>query len=438
MTHGATRPDKRRERDPGARGRRIAIIGNMNNNGFALLRYFRDLGAEAWLLPFSTDGRGAIAHFAPEADSWEMDRWAPFIRTLGVPNSTEAIIGQPIRLRPPPAKGKIEAALEPYDRYIGSGVAPALFERLSRRLDIFFPYSMGIEFYAAGEFRRRMERSALRRLLHMRVKTLQARGIAHARYCLNAELSYTASAFEEIGKPFIRLGIPAVYKGRDPGSKALPAHLQDALACMAKADLNLFGSARQYWVYSGQVPRSEWAAWTKNNDWLFRGLAAFVQARPQAKPLLTLVAYGPDVEASKTLVAELGLGPFVQWLPIMPRREIMLLLAASDIGVGEFYVQPGVLWGGTGWEALASGRPLLQAFNFTEAGFTSEFGHKPPPILDAKSPEEITAQIARIHDAADKGRAIGETGAAWFDEHGGIGLARKWLALLDNGEGAAA
>ena len=44
---------------------KIVILGNMNNNGFALMRYLRDLGADAHLFLFANDGTGSLSHFAP-------------------------------------------------------------------------------------------------------------------------------------------------------------------------------------------------------------------------------------------------------------------------------------------------------------------------------------------------------------------------------------
>lgn len=413
---------------------RIAIIGNMNNNGFAMMRYFRDLGADAWLLPFATDGTGSLDHFAPQADTWQLTKWQRFISPLPVPNTTAAIIGQPPRFQPPPSKTRIREALAGYDAFIGSGVAPALFERIGRRLDIFCPYSVGIEFYGTVEFRARMAASRIRRLLHMRVRRMQARGIRSASHCLNAELSLTRQSFDEIGKPFERIGMPMVYN-RDPSDCADPSsRLRQVLGRMSSADVAMFGAARQMWTRPSHIPQEEWSSRTKNSDWLIRGLAEFTRNRPHAKPLLAIVEYGPDVDATKRLVGELGVGDYVQWLPIMPRREIMLLLQACDIGVGEFYTDAGLLWGGTGWEALAAGRPLLQAFNFTDEGYQAEFGHRPPEVLDARSPSEVAWQMARIADLEDKGRAIGRASLQWFEEHGGIGLARRWLEVLDRGE----
>ena len=53
---------------------KIAFVGNMNNNNFAIMRYFRDLGADAHLVLWADDGRGPLEHFVPENDTWEIDR----------------------------------------------------------------------------------------------------------------------------------------------------------------------------------------------------------------------------------------------------------------------------------------------------------------------------------------------------------------------------
>ena len=113
----------------------IAVIGNMNNNGFAIMRYFRDLGADAYLLPYATDGTGDLAHFAPDADTWDIERWRPYIRPLEVPNTTEAILGSLRRLKSPSRRRDLVRAFDGYGSFVGSGVAPALFQRIGRKLE---------------------------------------------------------------------------------------------------------------------------------------------------------------------------------------------------------------------------------------------------------------------------------------------------------------
>ena len=45
----------------------------------------------------------------------------------------------------------------------------------------------------------------------------------------------------------------------------------------------------------------------------------------------------------------------------MPRKEILYLIKNSSVGIGEFY-ENDVIWGGTGWEVLSQGIPLIQGF----------------------------------------------------------------------------
>lgn len=412
------------------RAPRIAVLGNMNNSGFSFMRYFRDMNVDAHLLPFSTDGVENLSHFSPEADTWEYSRWSPFVHPLGFPNSTETVLGNLAALRRAPAKRKIASAVSGYDYLIGSGVAPALLTRIGRRLDIFFPYGIGIEFYGDHLFLAQMQSSFARRLRYGRLRRLQAEGIRRTRFCLNAEMSLTRQSFEEIGKPFLKLGAPVVYNGEARGKADLSPILRQAMQRISRSDLSLFSAARQLWVRDTTIPDAHWPSYTKNSDFLVRGFAQFLEHRPHAAPLLTLIEYGQDVEATKRLATQLGVADRVQWLPIMQRREIMELLSACHAAAGEFYLEPGLLWGGTGWEGLASGRPLIQAFNFTDDSYRADFGHEPPPILDAKSAEQVSAQLIRLYDLPDRGSDIGARSAAWFNDHGGVGLARRWLDLL--------
>ena len=75
---------------------KIGILGNMNNNGFALLRYLRDLGEDAYLLLFRDDETGFSSHFSIKSDTWEYDKWKPFIKDLSAVNSySQAISSNP-------------------------------------------------------------------------------------------------------------------------------------------------------------------------------------------------------------------------------------------------------------------------------------------------------------------------------------------------------
>ena len=100
--------------------------------------------------------------------------------------------------------------------------------------------------------------------------------------------------------------------------------------------------------------------------------------------------------------------------------------------VGEFHTNEDVIWGGTGWEVLASGKPLLQSFRFKDGAFESTFGYPAPPMLPVVGPNCIFKHLIDMADHPEKGVAIGKEAAKWFNQYNGIGLAKKWLELILN------
>ena len=408
----------------------------MNNAGFVIMRYLRDLGADAYLLTFSTDGSDNLSHFAPESDTWDIDRWTPFIRHLKVPNNSGALIGGLPYFGSRSSGVLKKDLLLNYDFFIGSGSAPALFEKMNLKLDIFWPYGAGIEFYGDLEFKVKSKSSLLRRLVYSYIRRLQSNGISNTRYCLNAEMSITKDSFEEIGKSFLRLPVPAIYNREEVRQAILRPKISDVIEQIESYDFSIFNCSRLLWDKNTLMSEAgeNWRSFSKNSDWLFIGFAQFIRENPLARSVLVCVEYGPDIHATKQLVSDLGIEQHVIWLPILQRKEIILLLKACDIGVGEFYTDPGVIWGGTGWEVLSCGKPFLQGFNFSKESFESEFGYPPPPILDVKSSRDVAHHLSSLFSNVDRRNAIHKEMSDWFKRYNGIGLAKQWLSLLQKND----
>ena len=108
----------------------------------------------------------------------------------------------------------------------------------------------------------------------------------------------------------------------------------------------------------------------------------------------------------------------------------MLFIREADIGVGEFYVDPRVVWGDTGWVVLASGIPVLQSFYFTAVEFHNIFGYSAAPILDVKSAEYGARCLEFMSTHAEVCGTKGKKSLAWFNQYDGIGLSRQSLDLL--------
>lgn len=434
---------------------KIGLIGNMNNNNFAMMRYFRDLDADAHLLLYSNDGKGTLSHFTPEADTWDLDRWAPFIHQTDIPNAPVVAFDFPVsaaldfwsELRQitcaqkcsvrAVTRAQIRRAYSGYDRLIASGSTPAALARIGHDLDVFYPYSVGVEFLGSCEFTASARGTWRRRLLYEALRRRQLLGLSRARRVLCAEREETGAVLAQLGIPSIQQTIPMVYNREKSPADPPTTVLAEALDALGASRVTLLHHARLMWKRKAAYSVGEHLLSTKNSDWLIRAFANLVAVRPSLRPRLFIVEYGPDVEETKELVAQLGVQASVTWLPKMPRRELMWLLARVSIGVGEFMNPRCMIWGGTGWETLACGKPFLQGFRFEDGEFERIYGHPPPPMLPVGTESDVFENLLFVADHPDMAADIGVRAREWFNTHNGIALAKKWLALATDPLGSA-
>jgi glycosyltransferase involved in cell wall biosynthesis len=427
---------------------KIGLIGNMNNNNFALMRYFRDLGADAHLLLYANDGVGSLSHFTPAADTWLPERWAPFIHHTAIANAPVAAFDMPVstvldgwaalsrRLGwqadavRPSSRRQLRGTYRGYDRLVASGTSPATLLRTGRVLDVFYPYAMGVEYLGTYEFTAKFRESWPRRMLYRALQRRQLRGIAGARHVICTDREVTGAVLEQFGIPSIQKAIPMVYN-REPLPVDPPtAVLARASEALAGAGITLLHHARLMWKQAPAFSEQEHRLSTKNSDWLIRAFADLVRLRPALRPRLFIVEYGPDVDATRELVSALGIQDSVTWLPTMARRELMWLLSRVTIGAGEFMNPDGIIWGGTGWETLASGKPLLQAFRFSSGEFEAAYSCPPPPMLPVRTEADVRAHLLWAADEPARLAEIGAGARDWFETHNGLALARQWLTLV--------
>lgn len=423
---------------------KLGLIGNMNNNNFAMMRYLRDLGADAHLLLYSNDGVGTLRHFRPDSDTWNIRNWSSFIHQTEIPNAPVAAFDFPLsalidgrsKLRTlmgvegssvsAVTRTQVRRAYEGYDLLISSGSTPAVLARMGWALDLYYPYSPGVEFLGASWFNALLAGSWYQRLIYGALRRKQLLGISRVRrvVCCDPE---SMTILAQSGVPSIQLAVPMVYNREVPPVDPPTAPLARAYRLLAGAGLTILHHARLWWNNREGYSREENLRSTKNSDWLLRAFATLVASRPRSLPRLFIVEYGPDVQATKELVEQLGIQRAVTWLPTMARRELMWLLGRVSVGVGEFMNPPRMLWGGTGWETLASGKPLLQAFRFEEGEFDRIYGYPPPPMLPVLTEEDVLKQLLFLADHPEQATEIGRRAREWFDTYNGIALAKRWL-----------
>lgn len=427
---------------------KIAVLGNMNNNGFAVMRYLRDLGVDAHLLLYANDGIGTLSHFRPEDDTWDIERWAPYIHQTPIVNSLyngltgfyvlfTFMMALKAFFRPTGeprlqwiSRRKAIKALDDYDVYIASGIAPALFHRIGKTLDVFYPYGTGIEHLGVQEQTSRLPHmGVIKKAVTLKAMQAQKDGVRAARQIFNAEYSLTKDILNGMGVPFQSLAIPMVYTETKVDPAQFSSDLADVLARLGQQRY-ILACSRQVWVRPPHMADDQWLRESKNSDWLIKAFARLNEERPRLDLELAISAYGPDVEAAKALCRELGVDKNVVWMPKLARKELAIVARGACAVVGEFKCVDEMIWGGVGWEALAAGKPLVHSFRFAPGRYETLYGTPPPPVLAVSSQTDVYDHLLRIADDPEFLTEFGAEASRWFSRHCGSGLTKRWVDLI--------
>ena len=428
---------------------KVALIGNMNNNNFSLLRYFRDIGVDAHLLLYSNDGRATLSHFSPESDCWNYNEWEKYIHYTVIPNAPIAVLDFPFSWiisitsffkslfftnafwTKPISRNKITETYSGFDFIITSGITPATLQRVNISVDIFYPYSSGIEFVNSGSFKIQLERgSYFKRLIYKKVRDKQLIGIRKAKIVINSEMYLTQRILNELNIDSKKMFIPTVYNVYNQDKVVLSNILLAIEKDIELKDFVIFHHARLKWINNGDYTDSEWTQENKNNNWVINQYYNFLKLNPSKKSLLIILEYGPDVQETKKLIASLGIEKYVVWLPKMKRKEIMWLIHKSTVICGEFHDLPRTIWGSTGWEALATGKPLLQYFDFEEGEFFNSYNIPEPPILKVNKEEDILFHLNEIASSKESCEKLSKETLLWFKKYNGLNLAKEIFKLI--------
>lgn len=428
---------------------KIGIIGNMNNGNFAIMRYLRDLGFDAYLLLTSGDGKGHSSHFSPECDTWQIDKWRPYIIQTSIADDPISVFSFPVSfflflrslIRNIKDNNKIVLhqvsprqigfEFSEFTHLIGSGISPSFLGRSNIPLSIFYPYSIGVEWLGDPVFLQKIKsKNPVTRFLVKSIIKKQTQGIKNAKNVICLDKSLTEQTFKNIDVSFTPLLCPMVYNQEVSTLNKEENIFSDLLVAISKSDFSILSHSRHLWARKNDIPEDEWRAQDKNNDWLIMGFAQLVKHNIIKNPLLILFEYGDDVEQSKCLCEELDINKNVIWLPTLERKYIMWILSKVDMGAGEFYELPHLLFGGTGYEVLASGKPLLQGFYFSPEDFEKTFNIPSPPLLAVRNSEELLGHLFEMAKSREARQRIGVESRIWFDKYCGVGLAKQWAEIL--------
>ena len=435
---------------------KIAVLGNMNNNGFALMRYLRDIGEEADLLLFDDDEDNYSSHFSLKADTWHLEKWKKYVKKIPITNSYAVplqkkfffkiilyftffyrrIFGLDNYFLSKPASNSslqiFKEIIDEYDVLFGSGAMPAILNSLNRKLTVFMAYSMGVEYLEEKFFLKKLKsRNLLVRLLAHETLKEQKAGIKNTILVINTEFTATERAYKNIGVKTATCQIPVVYF-EESNPKAYSDQLKNALEKINSFEFNIISHVRQQWIKPSNFRENEWRKISKNNDWLIKSYKDFLEKHNYPNCNLVLFEYGEDFNETKKLANSLSISEYITWLPRMSRKEIIVLLKNCSIGIGEFY-EEGVIWGGAGWEIIGSGIPLIQKFSSeNKKTYTKKFQFPAPQIISVDNITSLTKAISDLYKDKNLCNERGSQLKKWFDEFNSYNTVHQLINLIDS------
>jgi len=395
---------------------KIALIDNMNNNMFALTRYFRALGinADLFLIPNSSH-----QHFAPEQDSWADLEGVSWIKEFPLSYNWKNYLM--------PVKHLLRNEFSAYDKVIACGPSLGLLHRAGIRVDLFIPY--GSDLYNLPFFSKQVCSSKPFKLAFVFFLILyrcyvQKKGIRNAKCTIsNANWKVAQQAVDRIGCSSVNLPRIMICK------ETLPAKAFNEFDFFKKHDFVVFSPTRHLWKTNDE-PLSDFDRFggAKRNDKLVVAFARAVHEKLFDNPLLALCEYGADVGHTKELVRELGVESSVHWFPIMPRRELVAGISMATFVADQFREGMSATSAGTTNESLAYGTPVIT--NTDGAILSEDDPYFECPILEAITVDEIYGYFKDYARNPVKYSETGKRSEKWFDENLGEGLAEKYLGLL--------
>jgi hypothetical protein len=311
---------------------------------------------------------------------------------------------------------EIRKRLEKFNYIICSARIPAFLKKAGLKADIFIPH--GSDIYKAPYYRIK-NFPTLKKLKNKIISFTQRNGIIESDY-----LFYDRTNREQedlltsLNYPGIRIEKPPpmIYT-RQYNSQSIQdySRLSGSYSVFKKIreenQLVIFHHVRQCWKKKDNDIANYFGS--KGNDILLRGFSSFVHHHPEIKAKLLLFRTGPDVDDSRELIRELGIEKYVVWFPIMERKEIMVGISLSDIGVAE--LKHSWLSYCAIFEFLAMAKPVI---TFRDDSLYVGLYPELYPVINVSTSAGIEESLSNYLANPGQYREMGNRAQKWFYRYG--------------------
>jgi len=393
--------------------KKVALIGNMNNNFFALARHLRDRGFDAHVF-----FRPAAEHFHPKADTFDLSdlNYCHEVDWFSIPDIVSA-------------NDQVLRDLDGFDFLIGCGDEAAMVSRAGATLDIYVPYGSDIYKYAHlphdytwhVKLRSILGLPGLPRYKNLKYGTLSRyiyQAIKHARYIwwdyANEEVDSHLYKINPHGT-ILRYPVPFIYpKSYERLSNKTTnrdVHWGSIIETIRiENEFLLLYHGRQEWANTETYRNNHFS--NKNTHHLILGFSEFIKSNPKSDARLIMIEYGGGVQMSKQLVRELELKERVIWFPLMYRKDIINLINNVDVCCGEF--AKSYITFGTIVEAMLMGKPIL---HYRDDELYKDKYQSLYPLYNCREPSEIAACLEdALHDK-ERRIEIGKAAQEWVNRY---------------------
>ena len=366
---------------------KIAMIGNMNNNFFVLMRYLidEDMDCHLFVLPYEPK------HFSPENDTWDKDI---------LENVTKLEWGNVTDFSKI-SKSKILKDLKGFSHFIACGTGLAYLNKADINIDMFIPYGGDLVHLPFN-----YPKNPLKWMNAYRFMRHQKRGIKHSSYCsMSDESAIFLNILNDLNFKGERLtsGVPMVYPLKNNNYQNSEIFLKFK-RIRENNDLVIFHQSRHVWKSKKESINK------KRNDILFVALSEFKKKHPALRIGIITFEYGVDVDESKKLIKKLGISDSVYWFNLMARKELMIGLKFTDIVAGEFHRSWFIY--GVVFEAMASKKPIM---HFREDSLYPNMNLY--PMLQANSVDEVIHWMDIFFQDKKRIQDIGEKSYDWYSNY---------------------
>ena len=387
---------------------KIALIGNMNNNNFALMRILRKEGLDAHLFLYTNE------QFLPNEDSNNLSNWENFIHDLKISNGKPDILFF--------NKKELAHKLKDFDCLIGNGVAPYLLRKINRNLNIFMPYGEGIEHLNENTdsfkeiFFSKKVLKLPKNLWFKICSFIQFTSLDNCNVISTFNLhDFSLNTFKENGiYPEL---IPIFPLFDEKKYDANPLYL-NMLKNLPKNSIKIFSHVAHFWK---NLPYKNYMDGIgKRNNWLIEGLHQYYSQPFKNEVYVILTEYGPDIEETKKIIKKFGLEKYFLWIPKLRRTEIYSLIDLCDIGSSEF---ANMFWGSCGWEFINNGKIFFHQLSIQNR--YSERKIRLPNFININDPKDIADYLLNFDKKKELKR--GDENKKWY-----IKFKKQYISNLKN------